>query len=118
MMKINWNIESGLSLVSSWFQDLINLQKSEIIPIGGMEDVDRAIVLFGCKVRRFPTSYLGLPLGAPHRSIGVWNVIEERFKRKLPTWKKQYLSKGGRLVLIKSTLSSLPIYFMSNVGQP
>ena len=92
--------------------------KKWIIPIGGMEDVDRAIVLFGCKVRRFPTSYLGLPLGAPHRSIGVWNVIEERFKRKLPTWKKQYLSKGGRLVLIKSTLSSLPIYFMSNVGQP
>ncbi|RVW23854.1 hypothetical protein CK203_094433 [Vitis vinifera] len=96
----------------------INLQKSEIIPIGGMEDVDKAIVLFGCKVGRFPTSYLGLPLRAPHRSIGVWDVTEERFKSKLAAWKKQYLSKAGRLVLIKSTLSSLPIYFMSNVGQP
>lgn len=90
----------------------INLQKSEIIPIGSMEDVDRVVVLFGCKVRRFPTSYLGLPLGAPQRSIGVWDVIEERFKRKLAAWKKQYLSTRGRLVLIKSTLSSLPIYFM------
>ncbi|RVW57651.1 putative ribonuclease H protein [Vitis vinifera] len=40
------------------------------------------------------------------------DVIEERFKRKLVAWKKQYLSKGDRLVLIKSTLSSLPIYFM------
>lgn len=74
--------------------------------------MDRVVVLFGCKVRRFPTSYLGLPLGAPHRSIGVWDVIEERFKRKLAAWKKQYLSTRGRLVLIKSTLSSLPIYFM------
>ena len=27
--------------------------------------------------------------------------------------KKPYLSKGRRLVLIKSTLSNLPIYFMS-----
>ena len=77
-----------------------------------MEDVDKAVVLFGCNVGRFPTSYLHLPFGAPHRSIGVWDVIEERFKRKLVAWKKQYLSKGDRLVLIKSTLSSLPIYFM------
>ena len=35
----------------------------------------------------------------------------------LPTylagWKKLYLSKGGRLMLLKSTLSSLPTYFLS-----
>ncbi|KAJ9689585.1 hypothetical protein PVL29_014989 [Vitis rotundifolia] len=39
--------------------------------------------------------------------------VEERFKRKLATWKKQYISKGGHLTLIKSTVSNLPIYFMS-----
>ncbi|RVW99858.1 putative ribonuclease H protein [Vitis vinifera] len=91
----------------------INLQKSEIILVGEVEDVDRAVVVFGCKVGNLPTTYLGLPLGAPHNSCRVWDVIEERFKRKLATWKKQYLSKGGRLTLIKSTLSNLPIYFMS-----
>ena len=45
--------------------------------------------------------------------VRVWDVVEERFKRKLGTWKKQYLSKGGRLTLIKSALSNLPIHFMS-----
>ena len=40
----------------------INLQKSEIIPIGNMEDVNRATSLFGSKVGKVPTSYLGLPL--------------------------------------------------------
>ena len=28
-------------------------------------------------------------------------------------WKKLYLSKGGRLTFLKSTLSSLPTYFLS-----
>ena len=37
----------------------------------------------------------------------------EKFERKLAGWKKLYLSKGGRLILLKSTLSSLPIYFLS-----
>lgn len=46
------------------------LQKSEII-LGGLEDVDRVAALFGCKVGKLPTSYLGLSLGAPHKSYGV-----------------------------------------------
>ncbi|RVW40734.1 Transposon TX1 uncharacterized 149 kDa protein [Vitis vinifera] len=61
----------------------INLQKSEIIPIGGVEEVDRAAAVFGCKVGNLPTNYLGLPLGASHKSCRVWDGVEERFKRKL-----------------------------------
>ena len=91
----------------------IDQQKSEVIPVGETMDVNRATSLFGCKVGKLPTSYLGLPLGAPKKHCGVWDSIEERFKRKLAVWKKHYLSKGGRLVLLKSTLSNLPIYFMS-----
>ena len=64
----------------------INLQKREIIPVGGTEDVDRAIALFGCKVRKLPTTYLGLPLGALHKLSRVWDVIEERFKK---IWRKE-----------------------------
>lgn len=42
-----------------------------------------------------------------------WEVVEERFTRRPVMWKRQYLLKGGRLTLIKSALSSLPIYHMS-----
>ncbi|RVW17151.1 Serine protease SPPA, chloroplastic [Vitis vinifera] len=55
----------------------------------------------------------GMPLGAPFKSSGIWDGIEERFKRRLAMWKRQYISKGGRITLIRSTLSNLPIYFMS-----
>ncbi|RVW15499.1 putative inactive ATP-dependent zinc metalloprotease FTSHI 1, chloroplastic [Vitis vinifera] len=43
----------------------------------------------------------------------VWDSVEERFRKRLAMWKRQYISKGGRLTLIRSTLSSLPVYFMS-----
>ena len=60
----------------------------------------------GCKIGSLPSSYLGLPLGAPHNCVNVWDSIEERFGKRLALWKRQYISKGGRLTLIKSTLSS------------
>jgi hypothetical protein len=31
----------------------------------------------------------------------------------LASWKKLYLSKGGRVTLIHSTLSSIPTYYLS-----
>jgi hypothetical protein len=34
-------------------------------------------------------------------------------KRRLPSWKRMYLSKGGRVTLIKSTLTNLPTYLLS-----
>ena len=91
----------------------INLNKSEIIPLGRVDNVESLTAELGCRVGSLPTMYLGLPLGAPHMALGVWDSIEERFRKRLSSWKRQYISKGGRLTLIRSTLSNLPIYFLS-----
>ena len=69
--------------------------------------------MMGYKVGKLPTSYLGLPLGASFKTSRVWDAVEEGFRKRLSLWKRQYLSKGRRLTLIKSTLSNLPIYFPS-----
>ena len=60
-----------------------------------------------------PSSYLGLPLGGPHKSVAVWDGMEERFHKRLAMWKRQFIFEGGRITLIRSTLSSIPIYLMS-----
>ena len=73
----------------------VNALKSEMVPIG-----------------RFLMTYLGMPLGASHKSPTVWNLILEKIERKLAGW-KMYLSKGRRLTLLKNTLSSLPTYYLS-----
>jgi hypothetical protein len=39
--------------------------------------------------------------------------VEERFQRKLSSWKGKLLSSRRRLVLIYSVLSSLPMFMMS-----
>ena len=105
-----------------WFEAVsrlrINLEKSELIPIGRVENIDDLALDFGCRVGSLPSTYLGLPLGAPFKSVSVWDGVEEQFRKRLAMWKRQYLSKGGRATLIRSTLSNLPIYFMSLLKLP
>ena len=88
------------------------MQKSEMVPIGKVNDVHALAEILGFRVGTLPMSYLGMPLGTSHKSPSIWNPILEIIERKLAKW-KLYLSKGGRLMLLKSTLSSLPTYFLS-----
>ena len=60
-----------------------------------------------------PMKYLDIPLGTLYKTTSIWNPILERMEKKLSGWKRPYLSKGGRLTLLKSTLSSLPTYYLS-----
>ncbi|RVW46976.1 hypothetical protein CK203_074372 [Vitis vinifera] len=57
-------------------------------------------------------------LGAPHKSVAVWDGVEERFRKRLAMWKRQYIYKEGRITLIRSTLSNMPMYFMSLMHMP
>ena len=82
-----------------WFEAFsglrINLNKSVIIPLGRVDNVELLAAELGCGVGSLPTTYLGLPLGAPHRAMRVWDPMEERFRKRLSSWKRQYISKGG-----------------------
>ena len=109
-----------LSWIFLWFEAAsgvrINLAKSEIIPVGEAEEIEELAIELGCRVGSLPSQYLGLPLGAPNRAPSMWDGVEERVKRRLALWKRQYISKRGRITLIKSTLASMNlsnVYFQN-----
>ncbi|RVW55706.1 LINE-1 retrotransposable element ORF2 protein [Vitis vinifera] len=106
-----------LSWLLLWFEATsglrINLNKSEILPVGRVENAELLAAELGCKVGSLPSTYLGLPLGASHKSVMVWDGMEERMRKRLALWKRQFISKGGRITLIRSTLASIPTYLMS-----
>jgi hypothetical protein len=91
----------------------VNLSKSKLVPVGNVVDVEGLTNILSCRVSSLPLKYLGLPLGAGFKAKPIWNGVVEKIERWLASWKQMYLSKGGRVTLIKSTLSNLPTYFLS-----
>ena len=102
--------------VFTWFQAVsglrANLHKSEMVLVGDVPNLEELVAVLGCKLATLPMTYLGLPLGAKF-STTIWNLVIEKMERRLVRWKCFYLFKGGKLTLIKHTLSNLPTYFLS-----
>jgi hypothetical protein len=96
----------------------INLAKSVLVPVGDVDNMDELAGIMGCGVSSLPLKYLGLSLGAPFKAKSIWDDVVGKIERRLASWKRMYLSKGGIVTLIKSTLSNLPTYFLSLFPSP
>ena len=114
MMYLSWTL--------MWFEVIlglrINFDKSALIPVGCVENMEALATELGCKVGSLLSSYLGLSLGALYKFVAAWDGVEVRVWKRLARWKCQYISKEGRITLIWSTLASLPISFMSVLFLP
>ena len=62
-----------------------------------------------------PTIFLfvELSLEASYKLEAVWDSVEEWVHKRLSLWAKPYISRGEQIKLVRSTLFSIPIYFMS-----
>ncbi|XP_071741061.1 uncharacterized protein [Rutidosis leptorrhynchoides] len=97
----------------------VNFHKSCLYGVGADSgEIDMLANRMGCQACKFPFIYLGLPIGAKMKKISDWNSVIEKFKKRLSEWKMRTLSFGGRLVLLKSVLNSLPLYYLALFRAP
>ncbi|GAU27943.1 hypothetical protein TSUD_146580 [Trifolium subterraneum] len=71
-----------------------------------------------CRVGNIPFLYLGLPIGGDQRRLSFWKPVLTRIRNRLSGWKSRFLSFGGRLILLKSVLTSLLVYALSFFKAP
>ncbi|CAJ2644200.1 unnamed protein product [Trifolium pratense] len=97
----------------------VNFHKSMLVGVNIPDSwlVEAASALC-CKVGKIPFLYLGLPIGGDPRRLCFWVPVLDRLKNRLSGWKSRFLSIGGRLVLLKSMLTSLPVYALSFFKAP
>lgn len=64
-----------------------------------------------CSIGNAPFKFIRLPIVAKPWREETWRPIVNMMKRRLVSWKYKHISPGGRIVLINSVLSKLPLYF-------
>jgi hypothetical protein len=84
-----------------------------LVPVGNVVNMDDLAGILGCRVSSLPLKYLGRLLGAPFKAKFIWDEVVGKIERRLASWQRMYLSKGGRVTFIKSLLFNFPTYFLS-----
>jgi len=97
----------------------VNFHKNVLVGVNvNMSWLLEAAMVLNCKVSTLPIMYLGLLVGGDSRRLNFWDPTVNHIKSRLSRWKSRYLSFGGRLVLLKSVLTSLPVYALSFFKAP
>lgn len=109
-----WSIKAifkGFKLLSGF---KVNFYKSKIYRVNVDETfMETASHFFCCCRGNLPFKFLGIPVGLNPRRCASWNQVLDNQTKNLPTWKARLLSIRGRVTLLNSILSSIPIYIMS-----
>lgn len=58
-------------------------------------------------------TYLGLPISVGPLKAEVWDTVIDKMKRKVQRWGTIWLNPASHLILLKSGISSLPLYQFS-----
>jgi hypothetical protein len=96
-----------------------SILKSSATPIRCNTD-DRQLIAqhLLCPVLDFPIPYLGVPLSIWKLRAQDLQPLIDKLHGKLAGWRAGLLSKGDRLVLIKSVLAANPIHTMLSTNLP
>ncbi|WVZ52969.1 hypothetical protein U9M48_003967 [Paspalum notatum var. saurae] len=121
--SIDKNLLVNLKCILVWFERIlgmsINFHKSEIVILNADPQTTLDIsLLFCCTVGVLPLKYLGVPLHYEKLSRENVQLLVDKILKRIASWRGRLLSHAARLVLIKSCLSSIPVYLLSFIKFP
>lgn len=97
----------------------VNFSKSSLIGVAvDTGELQVLAAILNCRVQLLPFTYLGLQIGGNPRRVSFWNPVLNKLRSRLTRWRRKSLSFGGRVCLINSTLSSIPIFYLSFFKMP
>ncbi|TXG69366.1 hypothetical protein EZV62_004301 [Acer yangbiense] len=114
------NLVKALETYEKWSGQRINKDKSAIFPSKYISSARKRDLLrvTGFREGYFLVTYLGAPLVYGKLSSRILEPLVEKIRNKIAGWKFKLLSQGGRLILLRHVLSSMPIHLMSVVNVP
>jgi len=93
-----------------------NLQGLEVYKpislVGTMYKIISKIIL-NCGIMKVAFKYLGLPEGTNRRRIDFWQDIITKIRKRLSLWIGKHIFFTGRVILMKSVLSTIPLHYLS-----
>ena len=67
---------------------------------------------------RLPTKYLGMPLYKGPKKSFLWDDLISKIAARMEGWEAKVLSPGGRITILKSILTSMPLYLLHVIVPP
>jgi hypothetical protein len=69
--------------------------------------------LLKCEMNKLSITYLEVPLHWKRLTSNNWTFLVSKIEKKLDGWKWELLSIEGRVILIRSVLCAIPLYWIS-----
>jgi len=82
-LRLLWSLFHCFEAASGW---TVNLGKSELLPVGNVDQMERLAGLLGCGVSTLSVKYLNLSLGASNKAKHNWNGVIEKMECRLASW--------------------------------
>ncbi|XP_071926081.1 uncharacterized protein [Coffea arabica] len=98
----------------------VNVNKSSFfLPLRATPDQEQLVTrVLGFRKQAFPFIYLGAPIYKGRRRGVLFDDILSRMRDRLGHWSTKLLSFGGKLVLARHVLASLPMYLLQVLNTP
>ncbi|CDP19251.1 unnamed protein product [Coffea canephora] len=109
-----------LLLYQKHSEQKVNAGKSTLLMPARMSEEHIRLVetTLGFHRQSFPIKYLGVPLVRGRMGTTVFDPLLAKLRARLFRWSSKLLSTGGKIVLIRHVLGSIPLYLLQAIDPP